>query len=99
MAERLVEGMISDWEPEKYRDDYYQDLKKLIKERVEAGQLEESPEAPAAPKPERGGQVVDLMALLKQSVEAKPDRKPAKKAARQPAKKAARKTASKRKTA
>jgi DNA end-binding protein Ku len=104
MAERLVEGMVSDWEPEKYRDDYYKDLKKLIKERVEAGQLEESPEAPPVPKPERGGQVVDLMALLKQSVEQKPGRKPAKKAAakkpaRKPAKKAARKTASKRKTA
>jgi DNA end-binding protein Ku len=104
MAERLVEGMVSDWEPEKYRDDYYKDLKKLIKERVEAGQLEESPEAPPVPKPERGGQVVDLMALLKQSVETKPGRKPAKKAAakkpaRKPAKKAARKTASKRKTA
>jgi DNA end-binding protein Ku len=102
MAERLVEGMVSDWEPEKYRDDYYKDLKKMIKERVEAGQLEESPEAPPKPKPERGGQVVDLMALLKQSVETKGTggaRKPAKKAARKPARKAARKTASKRKSA
>ncbi len=100
MAERLVEGMVSDWEPEKYRDDYYKDLKKLIKERVEAGQLEESPEAPPKPKPERGGQVVDLMALLKRSVEEKPGRKPAKKAARKPVKKtAAKKTAAKRKTA
>lgn len=95
MAERLVEGMVSGWEPEKYRDDYYKDLKKLIKERVEAGQLEESPEAPPKPKPERGGQVVDLMALLKRSVEEKPARKPAKKAARKPARKAA----AKRKTA
>lgn len=105
MAERLVEGMVSDWEPEKYRDDYYKDLKKLIKERVDAGQLEESPEAPPKPKAEPGGKVVDLMALLKQSVEDKPGRKPAhkaakKSAARKPAKKtAARKTASKRKTA
>lgn len=107
MAERLVEGMVSDWEPEKYRDDYYKDLKKLINDRIEAGQLEESPELPPAPKPQRGAQVVDLMALLKQSVEEKgsgggrktaakkPARKPAKKAARKPA----RKTASKRKTA
>ena len=96
MAERLVEGMVSDWDPEKYRDVYYKDLKKLIKERVEAGELEESPEAPPAPKPERGGQVVDLMALLKRSVEDKPGRKPARKAAKKPA---AKKTAAKRKTA
>lgn len=107
MAERLVEGMVSDWEPEKYRDEYHRDLKKLIQERIEAGQFEESPEAPPPPRPERGGQVVDLMALLKRSVEEKPGRKPAKKAAKKPArsaakkpaKKAARKTASKRKTA
>lgn len=101
MAERLVDGMVSDWEPEKYRDDYYKDLKKLIKDRVEAGQLEESPEAPPAPKPEPGAQVVDLMALLKQSVEKGSGgaRKSAKKATRKPARKAARKTASKRKTA
>jgi DNA end-binding protein Ku len=96
MAERLVEGMVSDWDPEKYRDDYYKDLKKLIKDRVEAGELEESPEAPPAPKPERGGQVVDLMALLKRSVEEKPGRKPARKAAK---KSAAKKTAAKRRTA
>lgn len=96
MAERLVEGMVSDWDPEKYRDDYYKDLKTLIKDRVEAGELEESPEAPPAPKPERGGQVVDLMALLKRSVEDKPGRKPARKAAKKPA---AKKTAAKRKTA
>lgn len=96
MAERLVEGMVSDWDPEKYRDDYYKDLKKLIKDRDEAGELEESPEAPPAPRPERGGQVVDLMALLKRSVEDKPGRKPARKAAK---KSAAKKTATRRKTA
>lgn len=110
MAERLVEGMVDSWDPGKYRDDYYKDLMKMIHERAEAGQYEEAPEAPPAPKPERGGNVVDLMALLKQSVEGggrKPARKaPAKKpAAKKPAKKAAsrkapaKRTASKRKTA
>jgi len=69
MAERLVEGMVEAWDPEKYKDDYRRDLMKMIEERVEAGQLEASPEP--APKPARqaGGQVVDLMALLKRSVE------------------------------
>jgi len=110
MAERLVEGMVDSWDPEKYRDDYYKDLMKMIHERAEAGQLDEAPEAPPAPKPDRGGNVVDLMALLKQSVEGG-GRKPAKKAAankpaaKKPAKKAparkpgAKRTASKRKTA
>jgi DNA end-binding protein Ku len=105
MAERLVEGMVDSWDPEKYRDDYYKDLMKMIHDRAKAGQLDEAPEAPPAPKPERAGNVVDLMALLKQSVEGG-GRKPAKKApAKKPAKKAAarkapaKRTASKRKTA
>jgi DNA end-binding protein Ku len=110
MAERLVEGMVDAWDPDKYRDDYYKDLMKMIHERAEAGQLDEAPEAPPAPKADRGGNVVDLMALLKQSVEGG-GRKPAKKAAakkptaKKPAKKAAarkpgaKRTASKRKTA
>jgi DNA end-binding protein Ku len=105
MAERLVEGMVEAWDPEKYKDDYRRDLMKMIEERVEAGQLEASPEP--APKPERqaGGQVVDLMALLKRSVEEgggtkKPARKaaakkPAAPAAKKPTRKPARKAAAK----
>jgi DNA end-binding protein Ku len=97
MAERLVEGMVSAWDPDKYKDTYRDDLMKLIDKRVEAGELESSPEpAPKAEKPRNN--VVDLMALLKQSVEEggkgnRPARKaPAKKA---PAKKATKKTAKK----
>ena len=112
MAERLVEGMVDTWDPKKYKDDFYRDMKKMIDERVAAGQLEESPEAPPAPKRDRGSNVVDLMALLKRSVEegggtrktaAKPAAKktpakkaPAKKSAKKPAKKT---TAAKRKSA
>ncbi len=47
MAERLVEGMVSAWEPEKYKDTYRQDLMKMIEKRVEAGQLESSARAHA----------------------------------------------------
>jgi DNA end-binding protein Ku len=100
MAERLVEGMVEAWHPEKYKDDYRRDLMKMIEERVEAGELEGSSEP--APKPERaaGGKVVDLMALLKRSVD-EGGTKPAKKTARKPARKAARRTgsAAKRKSA
>ena len=102
MAERLVEGMVDSWDPKKYKDDFHRDMKKMIDERVAAGQLEESPEAPPAPRKERGGNVVDLMALLKRSVEEgggarkAPARKPAKKAAK---KTATKKTAARRKSA
>jgi DNA end-binding protein Ku len=91
MAERLVEGMVEDWDPEKYKDTYRDDVMKLIEKRVEAGQTEGSDEPVPAPK-RTEGKVVDLMALLKQSVEQRGsgggEKKPAKKSARKPAKKA-----------
>jgi DNA end-binding protein Ku len=102
MAERLVEGMVDAWDPEKYKDDYRRDLMKMIEERVEAGQLEASPEPAPKAKP-RGDNVVDLMALLKRSVEEGGSAK--KTAKKTPAKKptakkaAAKKTPAKKKTA
>jgi DNA end-binding protein Ku len=92
MAERLVEGMVEKWDPEKYKDDYRRDLMKMIKERVEAGELEASSEPAPSPKRPAGGQVVDLMALLKSSLEGG-GKKPAKRSARKPARKSARKPA------
>ena len=68
MAEKLVEGMIEEWHPERYRDDYQSDVMRLIDERVKAGQLEAPSEAAPKRRPQRG-QVVDLMSLLKRSVE------------------------------
>src|SRR3954454_5218961 len=68
MAERLVEGMVAAWDPEKYKDTYRNDLMKMIEKRVEGGELEGSSEpAPKAEKPKDN--VVDLMALLKQSLD------------------------------
>ena len=96
MAERLVEGMVSAWDPEKYKDTYRNDLMKMIEKRVEAGQLEKSAEP--APKLEKArSNVIDLMALLKQSVEqggkapkkAAAKKAPARKTPAKPAKKAA----------
>ncbi len=99
MAERLVEGMVSAWDPEKYKDTYRNDVMKMIEKRVEAGELEGSSEpAPKVEKPKDN--VVDLMALLKQSLDTKPKgaaaKAPAKKpAAKAPAKKAPAKPAKK----
>jgi DNA end-binding protein Ku len=85
MAERLVEGMVDTWKPERFKDTYFRDLKKTIDQRVEAGQLEAAPPPPEEEKKPARSNVVDLMALLKQSVE-QGGRAPAKKA---PAKKTA----------
>jgi DNA end-binding protein Ku len=81
MALRLVEDMADEWDPRKYKDTYREDLLKRIKEKVKAGQTEEltEPEEGAA-KPAKGADVIDLMSLLKQSVERKP--KPARRSTR-----------------
>jgi DNA end-binding protein Ku len=72
MARRLVEGMSASWKPEEYRDTYHEDLLALIEKRVKAGQTEvvTEPSQEEEERPARG-EVVDLMALLKKSVEEK----------------------------
>ena len=95
MAERLVQGMVDSWKPERFKDTYFRDLKKTIDQRVEAGQLESAPPPAAEEKKPARSNVVDLMALLKQSVE-QGGRAPAKKA---PAKKTAAKKAPAKKAA
>lgn len=69
MALRLIDDMSDEWRPEKYHDTYHEDLLKRIEDKVKAGQTEEvtEPEKPA--RAEKGGEVIDLMALLKKSVE------------------------------
>lgn len=70
MAERLVEGMVTSWDPESYKDTYVSDLKAMIQRRVESGQTQAGAEpAEEEEKPAARGQVVDLMALLKRSLD------------------------------
>jgi len=77
MAVKLVEEMTGDWNPKDYRDTYHEDLLKLIDKRIKTGETEiisatESQETDE--KPSRG-KVVDLMALLKRSVQDKSRRR------------------------
>ncbi len=68
MAEKLVEAMSSEWEPDKYHDEYREKLMSYIEQKMREGKGEEIPEP--APSPEPEGRVIDMMDLLKQSVEA-----------------------------
>jgi DNA end-binding protein Ku len=68
MAEQLIEGMMTDWEPAKYRDHFYADVMKMIEEKAKTGTVK-----PKLGK-ERGqvaNNVVDLLDLLKKSVASK----------------------------
>jgi DNA end-binding protein Ku len=80
MALRLIEDMADEWQPEKYRDTYREDLLKRVKEKVKAGETEEITEPEKEPQAAKSADVIDLMSLLKKSVEQKQPR--AKRAAR-----------------
>ena len=70
MAKRLIDSMEIEWQPAKYRDEYRDDLLALIKKKAKAHGAERVAEPPLAKEP-RGAEVVDLMALLKKSLEGK----------------------------
>ena len=77
MAMRLVEDMADEWEPGRYRDTFRDDLLKRIEEKVKAGQTDEITEPEKERTAAKGAEVIDLMELLKKSIEKKPAKRPA----------------------
>lgn len=67
MAERLIDEMVEPWNPEKYKDEYEKELLAFIRRKGERGATEEVEKA-EQPRRQRG-EVVDIMSLLKRSVE------------------------------
>ena len=102
MAAQLVDSMTEKWNPEKYKDDFRDKLKKIIEARVEEEEGTAKPAKTPRAKTPKGAatNVVDFMALLKQSLdtkkgggakhaaEAKPRRTPRRRAAQKPRKRA-----------
>jgi len=64
MASMLVESLAGDYVPDEYEDDYKQAVDALVKAKLEGGEVKEVP----TPQ-DTGGEVVDLLAALQQSVE------------------------------
>jgi len=69
MAEKLIEEMTEPWKPERYRDTYREDLMKRINEKVRNKETHTLTEASKAAKPQKSAEIIDLMAVLKQSLE------------------------------
>ena len=65
MAKALIEGLAGKWQPEKYTDDYRDNLMRVIKARMKGAQ----PRLRDTKEPVRG-EVVDLMERLRKSLEA-----------------------------
>src|SRR5581483_7029804 len=70
VAEQLVEALASKWDPSKYHDTFEENLKTLIRAKLEGKEV--TPVEKPRPAP-----VVDLMAALKQSLEQMQAKKPA----------------------
>ena len=69
MAERLVESMVTQWKPEKYHDDYRDDVLRMIDEKIKAGETEVLKEEVAEAPSRKTAEIIDLMSALKKSVE------------------------------
>src|ERR1700742_4650071 len=70
VAHQLIEALAGDFEPEKYHDTFEENLKTLIKARLEGE------EVTPVEKPKKLAPVVDLMAALKESLAQLPKKPP-----------------------
>ncbi|MFE4951422.1 Ku protein [Leifsonia sp. NPDC056665] len=100
LSSALMESFAGDFEPEKFSDEYQEELRRLIDAKLEQGESIDTAvtfgEEPEEAK-KGGGEVIDLMEALQRSVErsrgggssaAADDKKPAAKEKKAPAKKA-----------
>ncbi|MEP7043015.1 MAG: Ku protein [Dokdonella sp.] len=93
MARALIESMAGEWTPGDYRDEFRARLHKVIEKRLKQKGVVAAPdEDDAKTREDAATNVVDFMALLKQSIDSK-RRTPARRAA--PAKKAVKKLTAK----
>jgi DNA end-binding protein Ku len=68
MAERLMAEMGGPWKPERYRDEYKDELLAFIKKRGRAGKLATAPQEEEEPAKAARGQVIDIAELLQKSL-------------------------------
>lgn len=98
MAIQLIEGMTQEWDPDQYKDTYYDDLKNIIDKKIKAGKGQSIDYDFKVPSVLSTSNVLDLMPLLKKSLEAKRQSKSGGKSSKKVAKKASATTVAKKKT-
>ena len=72
MAMALVDGMSEAWKPEQYHDTYKEDILALVDKKIKAKQIKSITMPGKEKAPARSSNVVDLVALLQQSIGKKP---------------------------
>jgi DNA end-binding protein Ku len=83
MAKMLVENLASEWDPDKYADDYQENLMRVIKAKMKG----KEPDLVVDERP-RDSNVIDLMERLRQSLDQSAGRRGARKATRSKTRKA-----------
>src|SRR5205085_2472597 len=68
LARTLIESLVEDFHPGKYKDTYRQNVEKLIEAKAKGKEIKAAPEAKAA-------KVVDIMEALRKSLEEKKQQK------------------------
>jgi len=72
MAEKLLDEMSAPWKPEEYHDSYREDLMRRIEEKIRKRQTHVlTPKEKASKEGRQSAQVIDLMAILKKSLESR----------------------------
>lgn len=74
MAGRLIGEMAMKWKPEEFHDDYRDDVLEMIRKKAKTGVVP----VEEVPKPKKKEEVLDMMALLKKSLEQKGKKAPVK---------------------
>ena len=70
LAEQLIQSLAAPFEPQKYRDEYQENVKGMISAKLKGQEITEAPQQHLAP-------VIDLMEALKKSLAEKPAAAPA----------------------
>jgi DNA end-binding protein Ku len=70
MSRQLVDSFASEFQPEKFTDDYQEQLRTLVEAKLEQGETLDT-EATFGRETDGGGEVLDLMEALRRSVEEK----------------------------
>jgi DNA end-binding protein Ku len=72
MAEKLLKEMTAPWKPDEYHDTYHEDLMRRVEEKVKKRQTHVlTPKEKTPREGQKSAQVIDLMAVLKKSLESR----------------------------
>ena len=75
LAKRLIDDMTEKWNPGSFKDTYHEDLMARIREKIKKGDTKEITAPDGDDEPPTASNVIDLAALLKQSIDGKGGRR------------------------